>query len=92
MTRGVQGVPPLRHQGSAFSVPQANKKFDFFTLPEHLIVHLKRWEFVKGRGVCKVKTLVQFPTTGLDVSPYMLDKQVCPSCAGQPYSEQCRVR
>lgn len=58
---------------------QATKKLEFFTLPENLVVHLKRWGFVKGKGARKVETLVQFPTTGLDVSPHMLDKQVCPS-------------
>jgi hypothetical protein len=79
LTRGVHGVPPLRRQGTPFSVPQAAKKLDFGTPPENLVVHLKRWEFVKGRGARKLETPVQFPATGLDISPHVLGcKQVCP--------------
>lgn len=54
---------------------QATKKLDLWTLPEVLVVHLKR--FAAGRLTRdKLDSLVQFPLTGLDLSPYVLRRQV----------------
>ena len=67
LIRGVHGVfPPI----------QATKKLDLWTLPEVLVVHLKR--FAAGRLTRdKLDSLVQFPLAGLDLSPYVLRRQVC---------------
>ena len=54
---------------------QATKKLDLWTLPEVLVVHLKR--FAAGRLTRdKLAALVQFPLAGLDLSPYVLRRQV----------------
>jgi ubiquitin C-terminal hydrolase len=54
---------------------QATKKLDLWTLPEVLVVHLKR--FAAGRLTRdKLDALVQFPLAGLDLSPYVLRRQV----------------
>lgn len=56
---------------------QATKKLDLWTLPEVLVVHLKR--FASGRLTRdKLDSLVQFPLCGLDLSRYVLRPQVRP--------------
>eukprot|EP00485_Elphidium_margaritaceum_P003456 CAMPEP_0202694858 /NCGR_PEP_ID=MMETSP1385-20130828/8600_1 /ASSEMBLY_ACC=CAM_ASM_000861 /TAXON_ID=933848 /ORGANISM="Elphidium margaritaceum" /LENGTH=1807 /DNA_ID=CAMNT_0049350777 /DNA_START=152 /DNA_END=5575 /DNA_ORIENTATION=- len=55
----------------------ANKKLDFWSFPEILIVHLKRFQilgvgrFVRGE---KINTFVDCPVRGLDLSPYVSNK------------------
>lgn len=51
---------------------QAYKKFDLWKLPEILVVHLKRFQFSPQRE--KLSFFVDFPITGLDLSPYVLSK------------------
>lgn len=48
----------------------ATKKITLWTLPDVLVVHLKRFRHV---GYCRTKlnTLVSFPTQGLDMTPYL---------------------
>lgn len=48
----------------------AKKKIDIWKLPPILIVHLKRFEFTKSRAG-KIKDLVEFPLTNLDIKPYV---------------------
>ncbi|KAJ3013885.1 UNVERIFIED_CONTAM: Ubiquitin carboxyl-terminal hydrolase 15 [Siphonaria sp. JEL0065] len=59
---------------------QIKKKLDLETTPEVLIFHLKRFSSSGGGSSAggfrnsssrKIEALVQFPLTGLDVSPYM---------------------
>ena len=54
---------------------QADKKLDLWTLPEVLIVHLKRFSFSRTRRT-KLDNPVTFPLHGLDLSPYLLRQQV----------------
>ena len=69
------GVPCLGKQCHVGSPSQATKKLDLWTLPEVLVVHLKR--FAAGRLTRdKLDALVQFPLAGLDLSPYVLRRQV----------------
>lgn len=58
---------------------QADKKLDLWTLPEVLIVHLKRFSFSRTRRT-KLDNPVTFPLHGLDLSPYLLRPQVRPGC------------
>ena len=55
---------------------QADKKLDLWTLPEVLIVHLKRFSFSRTRRT-KLDNPVTFPVHGLDLGPYLLRQQVC---------------
>ena len=52
----------------------ASKKLDLWELPECLVVHLKR--FTHGRLSAKLDTAVEYPLQGLDLSPYVLKRQV----------------
>lgn len=49
---------------------QAIKKFDIWSLPEVLIIHLKRFSFSRSWRD-KIDTLVEFPVEGLDMSTYV---------------------
>lgn len=49
---------------------QAIKKFDIWSLPEVLIIHLKRFSFSRSWRD-KIDTLVEFPVEGLDMSDYV---------------------
>ena len=49
---------------------QAIKKFDIWSLPEVLIIHLKRFSFSRSWRD-KIDTLVEFPVEGLDMSSYV---------------------
>eukprot|EP01113_Clastostelium_recurvatum_P027005 TRINITY_DN3249_c0_g1_i3.p1 TRINITY_DN3249_c0_g1~~TRINITY_DN3249_c0_g1_i3.p1 ORF type:complete len:929 (-),score=274.41 TRINITY_DN3249_c0_g1_i3:1131-3872(-) len=54
---------------------QATKKFDLWTLPNILVVHLKRFSYRNKYWREKLETLVQFPTRGLDLSRYIKSEQ-----------------
>lgn len=49
---------------------QAIKKFDIWSLPKVLIIHLKRFSFSRSWRD-KIDTLVEFPVEGLDMSSYV---------------------
>lgn len=49
---------------------QAIKKFDVWSLPKILIIHLKRFSFSRSWRD-KIDTLVEFPVEGLDMSSYL---------------------
>ncbi|KAL3853771.1 hypothetical protein ACJMK2_017284 [Sinanodonta woodiana] len=49
---------------------QATKKFDIWSLPNVLIIHLKRFSYDRYRRD-KIDTLVEFPTRGLDMRKYV---------------------
>lgn len=51
---------------------QATKKFDIWSLPKVLIIHLKRFSFSRSWRD-KIDTLVEFPIDGLDMSKYVLN-------------------
>lgn len=53
---------------------QAHKKFDFWRLPNILVVHLKRFRY-QGQWKDKLNTNVIFPIEGLDLSHL----QLCPT-------------
>ena len=56
---------------------QADKKLDLWSLPEVLVVHLKRFSY-SHRFRDKIDSLVKFPLHGLDLSRTALRPQVCP--------------
>lgn len=51
---------------------QATKKFDIWSLPKVLIIHLKRFSFSRSWRD-KIDTLVEFPVDNLDVAKYVLN-------------------
>jgi len=51
---------------------QATKKFDIWSLPKVLIIHLKRFSFSRSWRD-KIDTLVDFPVENLDMSCYVLN-------------------
>lgn len=51
---------------------QATKKFDIWSLPKVLIIHLKRFSFSRSWRD-KIDTLVEFPVDNLDMSKYVLN-------------------
>ena len=55
---------------------QADKKLDLWSLPEVLVVHLKRFSY-SHRFRDKIDSLVKFPLHGLDLSRTALRHQVC---------------
>ncbi|KDO28974.1 hypothetical protein SPRG_06060 [Saprolegnia parasitica CBS 223.65] len=63
---------------------RAFKKFDLFSLPTILLLHLKRFRYNQGHYHLhrdKISTLVRFPISGLDVSEFV----VGPSTDGAIY-------
>ncbi len=55
---------------------RADKKLDLWTLPEVLVVHLKRFSYSRlWRD--KLDATVDFPLEGLDLCEYVLQDQVC---------------
>ncbi|XP_013774593.1 ubiquitin carboxyl-terminal hydrolase 31-like, partial [Limulus polyphemus] len=46
------------------------KQFSLWSCPDYLIVHLKRFRQSTNQRT-KLSTLVEFPTTGLDMTPYV---------------------
>jgi len=51
---------------------QATKKFDIWSLPKILIIHLKRFSYRNKWHREKLETLVDFPFENLDMSKYLL--------------------
>lgn len=51
---------------------QATKKFDIWSLPKVLIIHLKRFSFSRSWRD-KIDTMVEFPVEGLDMTNYVLN-------------------
>ncbi|XP_053939647.1 ubiquitin carboxyl-terminal hydrolase 43 [Cuculus canorus] len=59
-------------------VPQRGTvKLSLWTLPDILIIHLKRFGQVAARGH-KLSTLVRFPLRGLDMAPHMAQRGCAP--------------
>ncbi|KAF8072770.1 UBP11 [Scenedesmus sp. PABB004] len=56
---------------------QAEKKLDLWSLPEVLVVHLKRFSYTRWNRD-KLDTQVLFPLEGLDLSRYVLGPQASP--------------
>jgi ubiquitin carboxyl-terminal hydrolase 4/11/15 len=56
---------------------QATKKMELYKLPKILIIHLKRF---KSQGYYreKLSTHIQFPESGLDLSPYVIGPEKSP--------------
>ena len=59
----------------------ASKRLQLYTLPEVLVLHLKRFEHTEV-GTKKLQTVVDFPVDGWDLSDYVQLKQVltCLAC------------
>ncbi|XP_076448226.1 ubiquitin carboxyl-terminal hydrolase 4-like [Babylonia areolata] len=53
---------------------QATKKFDLWSLPQYLIIHLKRFSYNRYWRD-KIDALVEFPTRGLDLRQYILNRE-----------------
>ncbi|XP_078369197.1 ubiquitin carboxyl-terminal hydrolase 4-like [Oculina patagonica] len=53
---------------------QATKKFDLWSLPKILVVHLKRFSY-NSFWRDKLDTLVSFPLRSLDMSDYVINKE-----------------
>lgn len=51
---------------------RATKKFDLWSLPEVLVIHLKRFSYTRSLRD-KLDTLVEFPIRGLNMAPYIID-------------------
>lgn len=52
---------------------QATKKFDLWSVPKVLIIHLKRFHYSRYRRD-KIETLVDFPVEDLDISKIVINK------------------
>lgn len=57
---------------------QAHKKLDLWSLPEILVIHLKRFSY-SHRFRDKIDALVKFPLEGLDLSAATLREQARPT-------------
>ncbi|XP_071439299.1 ubiquitin carboxyl-terminal hydrolase 15-like [Hetaerina americana] len=57
---------------------RATKKFDLWTLPRILIIHLKRFSYNRCRRD-KLDTLVEFPIQGLDMNDYVINPSAAPA-------------
>jgi len=53
---------------------RATKKFDLWSLPEVLVIHLKRFSYTRSLRD-KLDTVVEFPTQGLNMAPYIINPQ-----------------
>merc|ERR1711936_537124 len=51
---------------------QATKKFDLWSLPEVLIIHLKRFSYNRYWRD-KIDTVIDFPVKNLDMTPYVIN-------------------
>jgi ubiquitin carboxyl-terminal hydrolase 4/11/15 len=61
---------------------QATKKFDIWTVPDILVVHLKR--FSNSRILRdKIDAFVDFPVEGLDLGPFCVERQVAEKLAAE---------
>jgi len=52
---------------------RATKKFDLWSLPDVLVIHLKRFSYTRSMRD-KLDTLVEFPTRGLNMAPYLINQ------------------
>jgi len=55
----------------------ATKKFDLWSVPEVLVIHLKRFQYTRHWRE-KISTVVDFPLRGLDMSQFIIDESVLP--------------
>ena len=62
---------------------QAQKKLDLWSLPELLVVHLKRFSYSR-HSRDKLDAPVDFPLSGLDLSSFVLREQVIQTCSHSP--------
>jgi len=51
---------------------QATKKFDLWSLPEVLVIHLKRFSYNRYWRD-KIDTIIEFPVKNLDMTPYVIN-------------------
>ena len=70
---------------------QAIKKLDLWTLPEVLVVHLKRFSYSRVSRD-KLDVHVEFPLEGLDLSNYLQLPQVCRFGLESSEHESCRSK
>lgn len=59
---------------------QAQKKLDLWSLPELLVVHLKRFSYSR-HSRDKLDAPVDFPLSDLDLSSFVLREQVTQACS-----------
>jgi len=71
-SRETLGVDDLWYCPACKKHQQATKKFDVWSLPRVLVIHLKRFSYNKYWRD-KIDALVEFPLTGLDMSKYVND-------------------
>jgi len=57
---------------------RATKKFDLWSLPDVLVIHLKRFSYTRSLRD-KLDTLVEFPAHGLDMTPYVINRNHPPA-------------
>jgi len=53
---------------------EATKKFDIWTAPDILVIHLKRFSYRNQYMREKIESFVDFPLVGLDLSKHILQK------------------
>jgi ubiquitin C-terminal hydrolase len=68
---------------------QAHKKLDLWSLPEVLVIHLKRFSY-SYRFRDKIDALVNFPLEALNLSNATLKKQVAFFLFASPYPPAAR--
>lgn len=64
---------PYRYCPSCKIHQQATKKFDLWSLPNVLVIHLKRFSYNRYWRD-KLDTLVEFPTNGLNMAKFLINK------------------
>lgn len=74
ITREILGADDLWYCPCCKKHQQASKKFDVWSLPRVLVIHLKRFSYNKYWRD-KIDALVEFPLRGLDMGPYVRDPQ-----------------
>jgi len=57
---------------------QATKKFDLWSVPPVLVIHLKRFSYRNKYLREKLETLVSYPVRGLDLTPHLISKPASP--------------
>ena len=63
-----------RHCSKCKAPKDSSKKIDIWTLPNILIIHLKRFKFTRHkRG--KIRSVVNFPIRDLNISNYLSHSQ-----------------
>jgi ubiquitin C-terminal hydrolase len=69
----VLGAEDMWYCGKCKDFKQASKEMSIYSLPDLLIIHLKRFSYTKMNRD-KINTLVNFPLEGLDMSQYVLSE------------------